>query len=194
MMSVGSIARRWAISRGVASRRRAALLRPYYEASLRRKAELLSARNTAHRAVKRALRSGELMRPLTCEGCGAPPNYWRRDPATGEPTVLSPATVANSSGPGPLRPQSVAEANQLYKAGSISKEQLRSDFRALYAMYRRKQRAGGWNLQAHHSDIAKPLDVVWLCSKCHATADQLLRKQTSDPIASRVNRLMSPLA
>lgn len=28
-------------------------------------------------------------------------------------------------------------------------------------------------LQGHHEDYSKPLEIIWLCSKCHAEADKL---------------------
>ena len=31
-------------------------------------------------------------------------------------------------------------------------------------------------IQAHHKDYSKPLDVDWLCRECHTVADRLLRE------------------
>jgi hypothetical protein len=28
---------------------------------------------------------------------------------------------------------------------------------------------GSWDVEKHHPDYSKPLDVVWLCHACHAT-------------------------
>ena len=31
------------------------------------------------------------------------------------------------------------------------------------------------HLEGHHEDYSKPLEVIWLCKKCHIQADRLLR-------------------
>jgi hypothetical protein len=44
------------------------------------------------------------------------------------------------------------------------------------------------NIQAHHVDYSRPLDVQWLCKPCHARADQALAaasRRASGPAASR---------
>lgn len=30
-------------------------------------------------------------------------------------------------------------------------------------------------LEGHHEDYSKPLEVIWLCTPCHAKADKVLR-------------------
>lgn len=67
------------------------------------------ARRRAHGAVYRALKSGDLIRPLACSVC-----------------------------------------------------------------HREDQK-----LDAHHEDIEKPLEIVWLCPKCHKKADKDLRQKTA---------------
>ena len=32
---------------------------------------------------------------------------------------------------------------------------------------------------AHHEDIEKPLEIAWLCPKCHKEADKILRQKTA---------------
>jgi hypothetical protein len=32
-------------------------------------------------------------------------------------------------------------------------------------------RVRGWSLNTHHPDIASPLDIEWLCPRCHGCAD-----------------------
>lgn len=34
-------------------------------------------------------------------------------------------------------------------------------------------------LQGHHEDYTKPLEVIWLCSKCHAKADKILESKVN---------------
>ena len=38
-------------------------------------------------------------------------------------------------------------------------------------------RCGADKTQAHHEDYSKPLDVVWLCLKCHKQRHRELRRQ-----------------
>lgn len=67
-------------------------------------------KSRAHSAVARALKKGELIRPLECEGCG-------------------PAYVGK--------------------------------------------------LEAHHDDYSKPLDIKWLCDKCHKARHVELRLEAT---------------
>jgi hypothetical protein len=54
--------------------------------------------------------------------------------------------------------------------------------RAVYAGKIQKQPClicGSENVQAHHEDYSKPLDVIWLCSSCHAKRHKEKRLKAS---------------
>lgn len=36
-------------------------------------------------------------------------------------------------------------------------------------------------LQGHHEDYSKPLEVIWLCTGCHADADKILEASPIEP-------------
>ena len=38
------------------------------------------------------------------------------------------------------------------------------------------QRCGDWPVQAHHPDYSQPLNVWWLCPKCHARITKLTKE------------------
>ena len=44
-------------------------------------------------------------------------------------------------------------------------------------------RCGGDNVQAHHEDYSKPLDVIWLCPKDHKARHREMKEAAGKPTA-----------
>lgn len=71
----------------------------------------------------------------------------------------------------PERKEQAARADKKRRLQSPEKIAARKAvFRAIHSGKLQKERCafcGSVNTQAHHPDYAKPLQVVWVCSKCH---------------------------
>lgn len=47
----------------------------------------------------------------------------------------------------------------------------------------RDEDAGGHGLHKHHFDYSKPLDIVWLCTKCHGQIHKVMRDRRKEVAA-----------
>jgi ribosomal protein S27AE len=54
-----------------------------------------------------------------------------------------------------------------YKQKDWAREKVRRALKNKLLTKKSCKKCGEWEVQAHHKDYSKPLDVVWLCRKCH---------------------------
>jgi len=46
------------------------------------------------------------------------------------------------------------------------------------------------DLEAHHSEYSKPLDVIWLCTQCHANVHKEMRAQAWKELGGKYKRMV----
>lgn len=77
-------------------------------------------------------------------------------------------------------PDLKAAANKAYRAANAEKcyahnEVLRAKRRG--TLVPEPCKCGRIDVQAHHEDYSKPLEVIWLCPVCHYVADKAMRQR-----------------